>query len=106
MRMTGADQDAARRDLDYCFKSDANATAETLGHVDYNDYVNRYVDLLESQGTGDALISAEQVLRTASETLERRGALPEIVLRLAKRAQEISRSAKVAPAASLDLRAG
>lgn len=106
LRMTGTDQDAARRDLDYCLNSDANTTAETLGHVDYNDYVNRYVDLLESQGTGDALISAEQTLRTASETLERRGALPEIVLRLAKRAQEISRTVKAAPAASLDLRAG
>ena len=95
VRMSNTDQDAARRDLDYCFNSDANVAAETLGHVDYHDYVNRYVDLLEAQGTGDALISAEQVLRTASETLERRGALPEIVHRLAKRAQEILRATQV-----------
>src|SRR5262245_15884246 len=67
---TRADPAEVRKQLAPVLTGDAPLTAETLGHIDYHDYVDRYAAYLAQEG--DARTAAE-VMEGLVETLEKRG---------------------------------
>ena len=70
---------------------DADAAADTLGHIRYRRAVERYTNVLEEQG---AMREAELALTKAQDTLARRGVLPSVVNELGVRREAIARKAK------------
>jgi hypothetical protein len=44
-----ANRDRARVELEPCLSQQADIGAETLGHIDYNDYVHRFASALDRQ---------------------------------------------------------
>ncbi len=91
-----ADQETARRVLQDCLGHNAERSAETLGHIDYNYYTHRYVDSLEADTTAAATESLADTLSRAKTALERRGVLPEITEMLRRRLDKVERKTKAA----------
>ena len=70
---------------------DADAAAETLGHIRYRRAVERYSTVLEEQG---ALREAEATLTKAHATLSRRGVLSSVLNELASKKEAVATKAK------------
>jgi hypothetical protein len=67
---TRADPAEARKQLAPVLSGEAQLSAETLGHIDYHEYVDRFAEYLAQEG--DARTAAE-VMDGLIETLEKRG---------------------------------
>jgi hypothetical protein len=91
-----ADKETASRVLQQCLGRDADRSAETLGHIDYNYYVNRVVDALEENPAIDVTLSLAETLSLARQTMERRGVLPEITEHLRRRLERMERKSRAA----------
>jgi len=73
---TPADPREARKQLEPVLTGDAQLSAETLGHIDYHDYVDRFADYLAQQG--DAR-EAAQVMDGLVDTLAKRGVRADVL---------------------------
>jgi hypothetical protein len=94
--IVSADKETARRALQGCLGRDADRSAETLGHIDYNYYTNRYVDALEADQSAVVVESLTDTLARAKQALEKRGVLPEVTEHLRKRLDRVERKTKAA----------
>jgi hypothetical protein len=94
--VVNADKETARKALQECLGRDAERSAETLGHIDYNYYVNRYVDAMESETGAVITQSLTETLSRARQTLERRGVLAEITDQLRRRLERVDKKVKAA----------
>jgi len=65
-----ADASEVRRQLEPVLTGEAQTSAETLGHIDYHDYVDRFAQWLTREGDAS---TAVQVMDGLIETLEKRG---------------------------------
>lgn len=67
-RVIKPDKDKARATLQSCLLEDGATAAETLGHIDYNFYVTRYSDWLDSEGeSGQAAKCQEELHHILSD---------------------------------------
>ena len=73
---TPANPREVRKQLEPVLTGDAQLSAETLGHIDYHDYVDRFADYLAQQG--DAR-QAAQVMDGLVDTLTRRGVRADVL---------------------------
>jgi hypothetical protein len=92
----GARGKEARTELDDCLGKRAKEAAETLGHIDYNEYVNRYYDALMAEGDKEAVRGSLSTFVSAQQTLRQRGVVKEVVDALGQRIQEVEKKAKAA----------
>jgi hypothetical protein len=67
---TRADPTEARKQLAPVLSGEAQLSAETLGHIDYHEYVDRFAEYLAREG--DARTAVE-VMDGLIETLQKRG---------------------------------
>ncbi|WP_206602822.1 hypothetical protein [Leptolyngbya ohadii] len=67
IRVLPPNPEAANRELSDALLEQPHAAAETLGHIDYKDYVDRFSDHLEQQGDiQEAMDAQETLLNTLS----------------------------------------
>lgn len=94
-----AKYDEARRELEKLFTKQANAVAETLGHIDYNYYVNKFCDEVGADTGKDALSSIGNTLKAAAQALTARSVKKEVVQQLEERVKRLGKESKVGKAA-------
>jgi hypothetical protein len=73
---TPADPKEVRKQLDPVLRGEAPLSAETLGHIDYHDYVDRFADYLAEQGDAS---TAAAVMNGLIETLAKRGVRADVL---------------------------
>lgn len=81
LRIKVAQPDAAEsgKCLDAALTDNMNAAAETLGHVDFKNYVESYQDVLRQQGDSQ---SANELRDEAHDTLKKRGVKASVLKEL------------------------
>jgi hypothetical protein len=84
IKTIAAKPDAARKGLAAALLRDPNLAAETLGHIDYRCYVDRFSKWLTEQNDGRAAAACRDSLRT---TLERRQVHDHVLQDVARRRQ-------------------
>jgi len=94
-----AKYDEARRELEKLFAKQANAVAETLGHIDYNQYVNKFCDAVGADTGKDALGSIGNTLKAAAQALAARKVKKEVVQQLEDRVKRLGKEGKEGKAA-------
>ncbi|MGH8354223.1 MAG: hypothetical protein ACRERY_11960 [Pseudomonas sp.] len=94
-----AKYDVARTELEKLFAKQANAVAETLGHIDYNHYVNKFCDAVGVDTGKDALTSIGNTLRAAAQVLAARKVKKEVVQKLEERIKLLGKEGKEGKAA-------
>jgi len=85
-----ADPDEARKELESALLEEPDVAAESLSHVDFNDYVSRFSTWLAEQGDRRG---AAEALDTLYEALAGRGARASVLQNIADRREEIGASA-------------
>jgi hypothetical protein len=73
---TPADPAEVRKQLEPVLSSESQRSAETLGHIDYHDYADRFAKWLSEQGETQ---SAADVMDALVETLAKRGVRADIL---------------------------
>jgi hypothetical protein len=91
-----AKRELARRELEPCLTDRPQLVAETLGHIDYHDYVRQFSEALRQDGTAQANASASTTLQIAASILQERGALRTVVGELQDRARKFDQSVRAA----------
>ena len=71
---------------------DANQAAETLGHIDYNYYLNRFAQAIETEGAQNASSNAIDALVQGEQALVKRGAIQDALEPLDARIRRLDRS--------------
>ncbi|MGH8440587.1 MAG: hypothetical protein ACRERW_16270 [Pseudomonas sp.] len=89
-----AKYDEARRELEKLFSKQADAVAETLGHIDYNNYVNKFCDAVGVDTGKEALTSINNTLKAAAQALSACGVKKEVVQKLEERMKLVSKEVK------------
>lgn len=79
IKVAGPDKKESGKCLDAALTVDMNAAAETLGHVDFKNYVEAYQDVLREQGDSQ---SANELRDDAHDTLKKRGVKPSVLKEL------------------------
>jgi len=73
---TPADPAEVRKQLEPVLSSESQRSAETLGHIDYHDYADRFARWLSEQGETQ---SAADVMDALVETLAKRGVRADVL---------------------------
>lgn len=84
---TVAQQGQARADLESLLAVSADRAAETLGHIDYNYYLNRFCNVLEADGE---LATCGKVLEQGRKVLEARHVIKDVIDALDRRLGKVA----------------
>ncbi len=79
IKVARPDAKESEKCLDAALKGNMNAAAETLGHVDFKNYVEGYEDVLRKHGDSQ---SANDLRDEAHDTLKKRGVKPSVLKEL------------------------
>jgi hypothetical protein len=71
---------------------DAHLAAETLGHIDYNYYLNRFAKAIETEGAQNAGANAIDTLVLGHQTLVKRGVIQEALQPLDERIRRLDQA--------------
>jgi hypothetical protein len=88
IKISPASKDEARKELTRALEPEF---AETLGHVDYKWYADRFTDWLEKQGENNA---AQEIQETLMKTLSTRGVKKEVLDDIVKRRDSFKKKGK------------
>lgn len=90
------DWELASANLEEVLGESSEAAAETLGHIDYTRYLDRFSSALEADGSALAVQSNLSTLKQARQTLQQRGVLQEVVDAVDSRIRLLDRRTKAA----------
>jgi hypothetical protein len=88
---TPADPREVRRQLEPVLSGEAQLSAETLGHIDYHDYVDRFAQWLADEGD---VGTAAKIMDGLVETLEKRGVRADVLAAIKKERDAYRKSSK------------
>ena len=91
IEMVKADLPEAKKRLDVALVAEEEVAAETLGHIDYTDYAERYAEILVGDGEQRAAV---KVLAGLEKTLADRKVLPRVIAGVRARREALSASGK------------
>jgi hypothetical protein len=80
-----------RRQLEPVLSGEAQLAAETLGHIDYHDYVDRFAQWLADEGD---VGTAAKIMDGLLETLEKRGVRADVLAAISKERDAYRKSAQ------------
>ncbi|MET1078109.1 MAG: hypothetical protein ABWY06_08820 [Pseudomonas sp.] len=86
-----ADRESARDELAQLLGDQGSSTAETLGHIDYAQYVGRFCDALGTEGDQRAVAQVKDTLRQAAEVLSARHVIRSVTQHFEERRAQLDK---------------